>query len=160
MRYTLTLLVLTSCLAMPVTAQQAIILVRHAEKVDSSQDAALSEAGRARASRLAVMLTDAGVDAIYSTRFQRTMRTAEPFATASKVAVTPMPDRVDAFVAEVRANHPNDVVLVVGHSNTIPEIIQALGVKEKVEIGDLEFSQVFIVVPRQAGGAALLQLRY
>ena len=69
-------------LAQPASAQRTVFVVRHAEKQSESNEPGvpLSEAGRARANRLAAYLKNAGVTAIYSTDFVRTLETAEPLA--------------------------------------------------------------------------------
>ena len=64
-----TLLLLAA--ASPALAQRAVIVVRHAEKVDQSSDAVLSEAGHARARALAALLAKAGVTAVYASRRRR-----------------------------------------------------------------------------------------
>src|SRR5437667_6049036 len=76
-------------LAQSAAAQRAVFVVRHAEKRSESNEPGvpLSEAGRARAGRLAALLKNAGVTAIYSPDFVRTLETAEPLARALKIAV-------------------------------------------------------------------------
>ena len=77
-------LVLTGALALawstasfsPVLAQKAVIVVRHAERADESQDSLLSAPGTARAEALARHLEQAGVTSIYVTQYQRTRLTA------------------------------------------------------------------------------------
>ena len=160
----LTLLALAPAAA---RAQKAVIVVRHGEKISES-DQRLSEAGKARAGRLAAMLKDSGIAAIYSTDTPRTRDTVQPLAEALglKVALydtgASMAGKVDArpFVEGVSRAHPNDVVLVVGHSNTIPNLLDALGVAEKVTLKDAEYDAMFVVVPKAGGGATLVRLRY
>lgn len=149
-------------------AQKAVLVVRHGEKV-SEEDQRLTEAGRARARRLAAMLKDAGIAAIYSTDTERTRGTVQPLADALRLKIaiydthTDMKsDALDSrrFVEEIRRAHPNDVVLIVGHSNTIPELLKSLGCAENVTIGTDEYDNLFVVMPRAGGGATLLRLRY
>jgi broad specificity phosphatase PhoE len=148
-------------------AQKAIFVVRHAEKT-ADQQQLLTEAGRARAQRLAVMLRDSGIAAIYSTDTPRTRDTVKPLSDALKLTIElydtggSMSGKVDAraFVAGVRKDHLNDVVLVVGHSNTIPDLLETLGCKEKIVLGDNEYDNLFVVVPQTEGGATLVRLRY
>ena len=108
-------------------AQQAIFVVRHAEKESPASEPSvpLSEAGRARAARLAAMLKDAGVTSIYSTDTVRTRSTAGPLAEAVKHPIQIYTD-VAALAGELR-REPQGVVLVVGHSNTVPKLLSALG---------------------------------
>ena len=148
-------------------AQKAVFVVRHAEKT-ADQQQLLTEAGRARAQRLAAMLKDSGVAAIYSTDTARTRETVKPLADALKRTIelydtgASMSGNVDAraFVAMMRKDHPNDVVVVAGHSNTVPNLLETLGCKEKVALGDNEYDNLFVVVPKEGGGATLLSLRY
>jgi broad specificity phosphatase PhoE len=147
-------------------AQKAVFVVRHAEKTADEQPV-LTEAGRARAQKLAAMLKDSGIAGVYSTDTVRTRETVRPLADALglKVALydtgASMSGKVDAraFVATLRRDHPKDVVLVVGHSNTIPNLLETLGVTEKVTLVDAEYDNLFVVVPKE-GGATLLRLRY
>ena len=60
------------------------------------------------------------------------------------------------------ALHTNSeaVALVVGHSNTVPQLLASLGVGAKIEIGDKEYDNLFVVVPKASGPPVLLRLRY
>jgi broad specificity phosphatase PhoE len=125
-----------------------VVLVRHAEKVDDSEDAALSEAGLRRAAALADALEDAGVVAIYTTQFQRTANTAVPLAQrvgvpAQVVAATGGAAHAADVAARVR-EHGAGTVVVVGHSNTVPAIIRALG-GPAASIADDAYAHMFIL---------------
>jgi broad specificity phosphatase PhoE len=141
-------------------AQRAIFLVRHAEKLDDSRDPPLNEAGERRAARLATMLADAGVSAIYSTEFQRTLETAEPLAKALGLTISKVPRQTEEFIASVRSRHPDDVVLIVGHSNTVPDMLAWLGHRERVTIEDGEYSNLFVVTFGKNGGTNVVRLRF
>jgi len=148
-------------------AQQTVIFVRHAERADAGApagamsaapaDPLLSAAGQARAERLATMLRDSGIKAIYATEFHRTQDTARPLASRLNLTVQNIPAKdTAALVAKVKADHARDVVLVVGHSNTVPDLIKAFG-GPVVTIGDEEYDAIFILNP--ASGALTL-IRY
>jgi broad specificity phosphatase PhoE len=148
-------------LAAPAFAQKAIVVVRHAEKVDESADPLLSAAGTARAENLAKVLRTMDVKAVYTTQYQRTWLTAEPLMKAQtlqpiKVQANAAPELIDRMKKE----HPADVVLTVGHSNSVPNILKLLGVTEEIKIADTEFDNLFIVVPNASGPPTLLRLRY
>jgi broad specificity phosphatase PhoE len=151
----------------PAHAQQAVLVVRHGEKV-SDTDERLTDAGRARAQSLAKMLKDAGVTAIYATDTERTRDTAKPLADALGLNVTiydtgaGMRGPVDArpFVATLRKEHAKDVVLVVGHTNTIPDLLKALGCPGDLKIAPDEYDNLFVVVPKATGTPTLVRLRY
>jgi broad specificity phosphatase PhoE len=126
-------------------SQSTVFIVRHAEKADNSKDAELSEAGRARAEALANMLKDSKISAIYTTEFKRTEQTAAPVAKALGLTVTTLPsENQTVLVAKLRTSTANS--LVVGHGNTIPDVIKALGIPEPVNIPDSDYDNLFVVV--------------
>jgi broad specificity phosphatase PhoE len=150
------------------SAQKAVFVVRHTEKATGANDAEipLSEAGQERAQKLAALLRDAGVTAIYSTDTVRTRTTAQPLANALHLE-TRVYDARDsqgrvsaASLVERLRKEPQGVALVVGHGNTVPALLWALGVPGKIEIGDQEYDNLFLVVPRGAGEPVLLRLKY
>jgi broad specificity phosphatase PhoE len=140
--------------AAPAFAQQLVIVARHAERADGGSMAAgaqtdplLSAAGEARAQKLAAMLADAGVTAIYTTEYKRTLDTAKPLAAKLGIGVQSMAARdTAALVAKVKSAHAKDVVLIVGHSNTMPAVIKAFGGGD-VTMPDTDYDSLFIVVP-------------
>ena len=166
-RLAVTLLLLA--LAGPARAQQAILLVRHAEKATDANEASvpLSAAGDARASRLAEVLKWAGVTAVYATDTVRARKTAEPLAKAAGLEVRIYAPR-DAegkpapgiLVERLRKEEPKGIVLVVGHSNTVPEILATLGYTTKVEIPSGQYDDLFVVTPRAAGPPSVVHLKY
>ncbi len=112
--------------ALPATT---FVLVRHAEKAaDDPRDPGLTDAGKARAARLAASLADAPLRAVYATAYRRTRDTAGPSAAAHglEVAVYDAREPAADFAARLRAAHRSGTVLVVGHSNTVPAIAAAL----------------------------------
>lgn len=158
--------------ARPATASdQVIFLVRHAEKGASpaahpakgkdmmADDPPLSAAGHDRAAKLAALLASAEVKYIFTTEFRRTRETAAPLA--EKLKLTPVmsaskdPAPLVARVRQIKGN-----VLIVGHSNTLPDLLKKLGVKDVVTIGDNEYDNLFIVVRPATGGPTLIRLRY
>jgi 2,3-bisphosphoglycerate-dependent phosphoglycerate mutase len=150
-------------------AQKALYVVRHAEKASDANESSvpLSAEGIARAQRLAALLKDSGVSAIYSTDTVRTRKTAEPLAAARKLEVgiydPTGPDgkvSLTVLAEKLRRDNAKDVVLVVGHSNTIAPLLSALGCTESVSIGGNEYDNLFVVVPRAEGPSVLLRLRY
>lgn len=146
--------------SVPAEAQRAVFVVRHAEKVDNSRDPELSEAGKTRAATLARMLKDAGITAIYSSDFKRTIHTADPLAALLNMQTTVLGHDPDTVVQKVRSHRPTDTVLVVGHSDTVPLILKGLGCAETIVIGDTEYDNLFAVVPAGAREPVLLRLRY
>jgi broad specificity phosphatase PhoE len=168
-RIALFILVLSPGLAF---AQQSLLIVRHAERETGQGDDGLSQAGRQRAARLAAMLANAGVTHIFVSDRRRTLETAEPLARARgvKPIVIPMPaedgkrdpaDRqVRSTLVASRKLPPAAVVLVVGHSNTVPIFLRRLGYPTQVTIGDTEFDNLFVVTPRPTRPPAVVRIRY
>ncbi|MEW5927029.1 MAG: phosphoglycerate mutase family protein [Gemmatimonadota bacterium] len=150
----------------PAAAQEptVVVLVRHAEKAAAGgQDPELSEAGTARARALAATLEDAGVDAVVVTDLRRTRLTAAPLTAELKLdpEVVPAgaPNHAGAVADAVR-RHAGKTVLVVGHSNTLPAIVAALGAPPVGELCDHEYSNLFVVVLRPDRGPTLIRSRY
>lgn len=145
--------------AVPASSQVTVILTRHAEKSASpANDPVLTDAGKQRAEALASMLADSGVEAIYTSEVQRTQQTAAPLSARVHVTPTVLPAKdTAALVKAIRARH-SGVVVVVGHSNTVPDIISALG-GPKVEIADPQYDNLFVLTvgPTQS---SLLRLHY
>jgi amino acid transporter/phosphohistidine phosphatase SixA len=141
-------------------AQKLVLIVRHAERADQGMqdevDPTLSAAGQARAEKLAAMLADADIKAIYVTAYRRTQQTAAPLAARIHVKPEPIPSTTPALVARLKSEHANHVVLIVGHSNTIGDIIKALG-GPGVAIGDREYDNLFVLVPATG---AMTRIRY
>ena len=139
------------------TAQSTIFIVRHAEKADATKDPDLSEAGRTRAEALAKTLRDANITAIYATEFKRTQQTAAPLAKALGITVTTLPAKDNAaLIAKLRASNGN--ALVVGHGDTIPDLIKALGISDPINIGENDYDNLFAVVLDQK--PHLIRLHY
>ena len=142
-------------------AQEAVFVVRHAERADQSADPPLSPEGRARAERLASMLKDAGITRIYTTDLHRTIDTAAPLASRLGVRPDALPAADQAaLVARIKAAAPSDRLLVVGHSNTVPAILAALGATTPVALGDSEYDNLFLVVPRQGAAPVVVRMRF
>ena len=144
-------------------AQEAIYIVRHAERLDDSRDSVLSAAGRARAARLAEMLRNAGITAVFATEYQRTIDTARPTASRLGLEVQSIAaNDTPGLLTKVRAAGPKARVLIVGHSDTAPRILSALGYATEVVIATGEFDNLFLVIPRDKAGAApmVVRLRY
>jgi len=145
-------------------AQQAIFLVRHAEKIAEEMqaiDTPLSKAGKARARLLADTLKDAGITVIYASRAVRTQDTAAPLARALGLEVKIIDqDRPRPVVERLRTRNSKDVVLIVGHSDTLPDILNELGYAPRVKIRPEEYTNLFLVIPRGDKPPSVLRLRF
>lgn len=144
-----------------------VVIVRHAEKAqDDPKDPSLSEVGKARAEALASALDSAGVGAVYSTQYKRNVQTVEPLAKRLGLAVTQKPITGDAaayakeLAREVLAKEKGKTVLVVGHSNTVADLVQAFSGATVAPLTDADYDQIFIVVVPGSGPARLFKTRY
>lgn len=165
-------LILLLALALPMTtsaqSSTVVIVVRHAEKAtDDPRDPSLSEAGQARAQALAKALEHAGLDAAYSTQYRRTRLTAEPAAKAAGIEVQVRPiDGGNAatyaadLARDLRALPAGSTALVVGHSNTVPDIVAAIGGQAVADMPETEYDRFTVLVLRDDGGSELIQSRY
>lgn len=149
--------------AVPAAAQEAIYIVRHAERIDEQPQSLLSPDGHARAARLADILRDAGITAIFVSEYERTRQTGQP--TATRLGLSPNAYKADdtpGLVAALRAQGPRARVLVVGHSDTVPKLLAALGYQTPVTIAKGEFDNLFVVLPARAAGdpPTVIRLRF
>lgn len=152
------------------TSATTVYLVRHAEKAagevsDDPRDPHLTEAGQARANELARVLGEAGIETIFSTPFHRTRETAAALAQQEgvEVTITPIAAGYSAALAQrIRADYAGRTVLVVGHSNTTPEVIRALGVTtaDSLSLDESEYDDLFIVTLPPQGGAWLARIHF
>jgi broad specificity phosphatase PhoE len=148
-------------------ATTTVIFVRHAEKASMPADnPGLSPAGQRRAAELTRQLVDAdviaGVDAVYSTPYRRTEETAKPVAEALDLPLNTY-DAADteAIMEHIVKVHKGKVILVVGHSNTLPALIGNMGASKRVpEIAEAEYDNIYIVSIPWFGKTKTIRLRY
>ena len=146
-------------ITIPATAQVTVIFSRHAEKsATPPKDPPLTETGQKRAELLAFMLADSGVDAIYVTEFQRTQQTAAPLAERVHIKPTVLASKDSGSLVKAIRARSSGVVVVVGHSNTVPEIIAALG-GPKFDIPDSQYDNL-LVLTVGPDRSSLLRLHY
>ena len=125
-------------------------LVRHAERLDSSADSPLSEAGEARANSLKDKFLNAGIDSIFATPYLRTQQTVQPLAAAlGEPVISYGTDTTWQFVQRLKYIWGKDVV-IAGHSNTVPEMVRYLtGTKDSLQIAHDDYDNLFIVKRRR-----------
>jgi phosphohistidine phosphatase SixA len=139
-----------------------VIVVRHAEKetCPSAQDQTcpLTADGEKRAETLARMLSNSGVSVVFSTNTTRTRETVNNYADPRGITIQLY--NSSAEVANlIKSSHIGKVVLVAGHSPTVPEIIRALGISSPPQIGN-DFDNFFIVTILPNGAASMNHLKY
>ena len=136
----------------------AVFLVRHAEKASTARDTALSARGVNRAECLARTLASAGVQVIFTTGFVRTRDTVKPLAT--KLGINAAEYENTAGLVEKLHSMSDKTVLVVGHSDTLPTIIELLGAGRVDPIGDDEFDRLFVFHWTGSRRGSVVTLRY
>ena len=172
------MLLATAVFCQPVMAQNefkpiTVFLIRHAEREDEPrQDPPLSKLGVARGEALARLLSTAGIKAIFTSQYARTKQTAEPLATKLGLTVTPftlktnpanprqIAEESTAEVTNKILEHAGQSVLVIGHSNSIPDVIKMLGGDVVPTIDEQKFDDLFIVNVYAKGKAKVVQLKY
>ena len=150
--------------AEPVT----VIIARHAERDNARdpRDPPLDSIGRVRAEALADAVRHAGVEAIYVTQYRRTHETAEPTARALGLtpqviaAASPVPAHASTLARTLLEKHRGQVVLVVGHSNTIGPIARALGAPAPENLEDHEYEHLYIVTADGTSPARFIPVRF
>jgi len=137
-----------------------LYFIRHAEKVDNSQNPDLAEAGKVRAEKWRTIFGDIALSAVYSTDFKRTLQTAGPVSLSKKLAAilyNPKTVDLDLFLKD----NIGETVLVVGHSNSTPELVNKIIKEKKYEnISENIFGNLYIVtiVDEKLVGSQLLKL--
>ena len=150
-----------------------VFLVRHAERADAPrEDPPLTEAGTARAQSLARILAKSGIKTIITSQYLRTKATAEPLAKQSGVAsivvslksssANPrqvMAESIQEIVDKIY-QRPGENALVIGHGNSVPDVIKALGGDVVPTMDEKEFDDLFVVTVYAKGKARVNHLKY
>ena len=143
--------------AQPVT----VFLVRHAEKASTpADDPPLTAAGKVRAKSLASMLRDAQISAVFTSEFKRTIETGRPTADRFKLTITKVPGAAPDELRKRILTFTGKAVLVTGHTNTIPPLIEALGGPADIVIDEFEYDRRLILDVTSATSSTLVPLRY
>ncbi len=132
-------------------AENIIYLTRHAEKqVDGTKDPALTEQGNRRANFLANLLRGEAISHIFSSNYKRTLQTAKPSANLVKLEIEQYnPGKQEEFSKLLK--QLKGVILVVGHSNTIPDLVSLLGGDPQGEIKDSEYDRLYKITTDSKG---------
>ncbi|QEL15680.1 histidine phosphatase family protein [Limnoglobus roseus] len=141
-----------------------ILFVRHAD-IDvppalGATNPPLNTAGQARATDLARVVGSAGVTAVFTSALTRTKQTVKPLATQLGLQPHEVPTPAE-LAQKMLAGALGPVVLVAGHSNTVPEMIAAFGVPSPIPpIGEREFDNLYVVTVGGPGPATVVRLKY
>ncbi len=147
-------------------ATTTMIFVRHADKEAVGTDPGLSPTGQRRAAELARQLADAdvvaGIDAIYATPFKRSQETARPVADRLDLPInTYDAGDTEEILDTMLRRHKGKIILVVGHSDTLPPLIANLGASKKVPpIAEDEYDNIYIISIPWFGKTKTIRMRY
>lgn len=138
------------------------ILLRHAEVVDSEDsDPVLNEQGKSRAEQLAIYLEYTNLSAIYSTPYRRTRSTVQPLAESKGLAIIEYEPFAGDLLDEMLAKHRGGIILISGHSNTTPELVnKLLGNDTMDQLSESDYDNLFIVTVTEIGKGKLVHLTY
>ena len=131
------------------THTKSIYLVRHAEKIISDShihDPQLTECGHARAQSLAHFFKKVPLNAIYSTNYLRTLHTAEPVANVHNLKIQEYNPRQLEQFAQSLLQQSDDLILVVGHSNTTATLAGLLSAQPVSALTEADYDRLYQVV--------------
>lgn len=138
------------------------ILVRHAEKMDVGTDPSLTPEGQSRAMELSRILENISLSAVYSSDFNRTRETAQPVADSQSLTLQLYnPSNLNSFTDDALADYPAEKILVVGHSNTTPDLLNILvGEERYTNIPETEHDNLYLVTIFEKGRAEVHHMKY
>lgn len=153
----LSLVFLVPCATM--AAPSAIYLVRHGEKASNTEkDPVLSPQGQLRAHNIAALLGRTGIKTVFATPTIRARTTAAPLAEKLGLPVQEYAPRTPQQLVD-KVKTLDGAVLVVGHSNTLPELVQLFGGEPGGEIDEeREFDRVYQLIPGADGKVQTIML--
>jgi phosphohistidine phosphatase SixA len=127
-------------------------IVRHSEKESSDSNADLNAIGRGRAATFPIILKDIALNGVYSTDRPRTRNTAQPIAAAKGLTTEIYDAKQQADLLKKLAEQHGKRFFIVGHSNTVPQIVNILrGDDSEKEFSESDYSRLYIVVAEEIG---------
>lgn len=149
------------------STETVCILLRHAEKENFGTDPDLSGAGKLRAEELKRLLGNVHIDNIYTTAYNRTRQTASPLAVSKGIVIKEYAPAAtlaatQLFINNIFAQNQGKVVVIVGHSNTIPDMVKVLSNSTlNITIEETEFDNIFITKNSPTAGSVFaVQKKY
>ena len=142
--------------------ETTFILMRHSEKQqDGTKDPGLTDEGIARSLRLKDLLAEHEVHAIFSTPYQRTKLTVTPLSAAREVSIQIYEPFKEGFLEQLLAAYPDQTVVISGHSNTIPLLVnQLIGADEYEQLDDSDYNDLYLVTASELGDGNVIHLNY
>ena len=150
MKLKLLLILLLSVFTIQAADNFTIYLTRHAEKQTKPKNPQLTQCGIQRAQQLASILAKVKIQQVYSTPYNRTMATAMPTAKQKSLTINEYsPAQLNAFAKELLRRKEN--ALVVGHSNTTPQLSALISQQEVAEISEKEYQNLYQIQVSDSG---------
>jgi broad specificity phosphatase PhoE len=139
-----------------------VLIVRHAEKAaEPADDPPLTDDGRERAATFSRMAASSGVSAVYATQFLRTQQTVKPLADALGLQARTLDAKdIDGLVSQIFAENSGKTVVVAGHSDTVPMLVEKLTGETPPPIEETEYDNLYVVTTSGPGEGKALRLRY
>ncbi len=141
-----------------------IFIVRHADKAkDDPRDPSLTAEGAARAERLGRILAEAGLDSVYATPSRRAQLTAEPVQRRGQTppVISYRPDKQEAWISELLEHEKGKKNLVIGHQQTIPQLLNQLSESLDYDhIPEQDYGRFYVVASQGVGKTEIKELRY
>lgn len=151
---------------MPASTVTRVILIRHADRdlppagTPDFPGPSLNDKGLARSRKLVHVLSTAGIQAVYTSRYTRAKMTAKPFLAEHPNLPTVRLSEATELKDHILTHHDGQTVLVVGHADTVPELIALLGGPSLPTIDDCEFDNLFVLVRYSTTKASVVKLKY
>jgi len=141
---------------------RTFFLVRHAEKALTGNNPSLTKEGQARAEELARLLEEVPIDAVYSTNYNRTMETVMPIATAKNLPIEKYdPSNLTDFVASFQRPSQKKKILIVGHSNTTPALINIFtNSNQYSNLSEKQYDNMFLLSSIDGKVVDILTIKY
>lgn len=150
MKYSLLLTLVLLTFTAQASDSFTIYLTRHAEKQGNHKNPKLTECGLQRAKQLASMLKKVKITQVYSTKYNRTMATAKPIANQQAIAIKQYsPTELAQFAQKLLSKKEN--ALVVGHSNTTPQLSALLSELDVKEMAEKEYRNLYQIHVNSSG---------
>ncbi|WP_417733430.1 phosphoglycerate mutase family protein [Roseovarius sp.] len=146
-----------SCAA---AAQEAVYVIRHAEKELTGDDPSITDEGEARAAAWAEMFQNVELDVVFTSDAKRTQETGNIIANRLGLP-THSVDRADTagLIDMLSFDYDESTVLVIGHAETIPGILESLGAFNEIEISQSDFANLFLLLPTDTEEPHLIRMR-
>ena len=137
-----------------------LIFTRHAEKDTIGLDPGLSRVGNKRAEFIRDLLEDVPVKKVYTTHYRRTYLTAVPLLESKNAQVLRYEPGDQNLFADQLMENKAEVALIVGHSNSIPRLLNLMCEEQVEGISEEDYDNLFIAVLSDKEVSQLYKLKY